>query len=65
MKAIITYITEDGKKFDDIFQAKRHECELTEHKWEFYNENMGLQKVQDERSHLKFCKYCSKQEVLK
>lgn len=64
MKAIITYITDDGKEFSDQFSAKRHECELTEHKWEFYNENMGLQKEQNELTHMRFCKHCTKQELI-
>lgn len=64
MRTIVTYITDDGKEFNDIFRARRHECELTEHKWEFYNENMGLQKEFNEKTHLKFCKRCSKQELI-
>jgi superfamily II helicase len=64
MKTIVTYITEDGKTFDNVFEAKRHECELTTHRWEFYNKNMGLQKTMDEQTHLKFCKHCSKQELM-
>ncbi len=64
MRTEITYITEDGKKFDNQFLAKRHECELTEHKWEFYSKNGGLQKEQSELTHMKFCKHCSKQEMI-
>lgn len=64
MKAIITYITEDGKKFENQFEAKKHECELTSHKWEYYNHNMGAQKEQNEETHVKFCKHCNKQEIL-
>lgn len=65
METIITYITKDGKKFDNIFEAKKHECELTSHRWDYYNENMSLQKERDENSKVRFCKYCSKQEILK
>ena len=64
MKAIITYITDDGKKFDNQFSAKKHECELTSHNWDFYTENMGLQKEQDTDSHMALCKHCGKQEML-
>jgi hypothetical protein len=64
MKTRIIYITEDGKEFDDVFRARRHECELTQHTWEYFNENMGLQKARDEKTRLKFCKTCSKQVLL-
>ena len=63
MRTEITYITEDGKKFDNQFLAKRHECELTQHKWEFYSER-GLQKEQDNSTNMKFCKHCGKQEMV-
>ena len=65
MKTEITYITDDGKRFSDVFAAKRHECELTEHKWDYYNKNMGLQKDLNEDTHMKFCRNCSKQELVK
>jgi hypothetical protein len=64
MKTIITYITEDGKKFDNQFEAKRHECELTEHRWDFFNKTMGLQKEFNELTHMKFCKNCGKQVMI-
>lgn len=64
MKTIITYITDDGKEFNDVFQAKRHECELTVHNWEYYDKNMSIQKEDNSKTGSKFCKYCSKQEVL-
>lgn len=63
MRTEITYITEDGKKFDNQFLAKRHECELTKHKWEFYSER-GLQKEKNELTNMRFCKHCSKQEMI-
>lgn len=65
MKTIVTYITDDGRKFNDIFQAKKHECELTEHVWEYYNKNMGLQKEFNQDTHMKFCKRCQKQQFVK
>lgn len=65
MKVITTYITDDGKKFDNQFDAKKHECELTNHTWDCYNENMGLQKKQNEKTHMLFCKHCGKQEMIK
>lgn len=66
MKTIVTYITDDGKEFDNKFEAKVHECELTSsHEWQYYNENMGAQKEQDEDSKVAFCKKCGKQEILK
>ena len=61
----ITYITNDGKEFDNKFDANKHECELTSHKWEFYNSNLGLQNEEDEDTKMKFCKKCSKQIMLK
>jgi hypothetical protein len=64
MKTIITYITDDGQEFDNIFSARRHECELTQHTWEFYTKNMGLQKQMDYTTHMQFCKKCQKQEIL-
>lgn len=60
-----TYTTEDGKTFDNQFDAKKHACELTSHDWEYYNENMGLQKEQNEESKVAFCKKCRKQRILK
>lgn len=65
MKTIITYITDDGKEFNNQFEARRHECELTQHSWEFYSKNMGMQKLQDENTHMRFCKNCTKQELIK
>ncbi len=65
MKTIITYITDDGKEFTDGFQAKRHECELTEHNWEYYDQIMSLQKKLTNDTRVKFCRNCSKQVVLK
>ena len=65
MKTRVTYITDDGIEFEDSFSAKRHECEITEHRWEYYNENMGLQKEMNEHTKMKFCKKCQKQESLK
>ena len=65
MRTIITYITDDGQEFNDQFSAKRHECELTKHNWEFYNEKMGLQKEQNELTHMRFCRHCTKQELIK
>jgi hypothetical protein len=65
MRTIITYITDDGKEFDNQFIAKKHECELTSHDWDFYNENLGLQKEQDEHTHMLFCKKCSTQKLLR
>lgn len=65
MKTIITYITDDGKKFEDKFEAKKHECEMTEHIWDFYNENMGLQKEQNGNSKVAFCKHCGSQKILR
>jgi hypothetical protein len=65
MTTRIIYTTIDGKEFNDRFSATKHECELTEHKWEFFNENMGLQKEQDENSKVKFCKKCVSQIILK
>lgn len=62
MKTIIKYITEDGKEFDNIFQARRHECELTQHSWEYYTKDMSLQKQKNHETHTQFCKKCSKQE---
>jgi hypothetical protein len=64
MRTEITYITKDGKKFDNQFSAKRHECELTEHNWEFYSKNGVLQKEQNELTHMRFCKYCGKQQAV-
>jgi len=65
MKTIITYITDDGKEFTNQFKAKKHECELTSHVWNFYNDNMGLQKEEDENSKVAFCKNCGTQRMLK
>jgi hypothetical protein len=65
MKVIMTYITDDGKQFDNQFEAKKHECELTEHKWDYYNENMGQQKQQDEKTAMKFCRNCHTQVMVK
>ncbi len=65
MKAVITYITKDGKEFDNKYEAKKHECDLTSHDWQYYNENMGLQKEQNEESKVAFCKKCNKQRMLK
>lgn len=64
MRTRITYITEDGKEFDNKFNAKAHECELTDHSWEFFNENMGLQSEERNDSKLKLCKNCTKQVIL-
>ena len=64
MRTEITYITIDGKRFDNSFEAKKHECTLTEHKWEFYNQNMGLQKEFNQDTHMRFCKKCHKQEFV-
>lgn len=65
MKAIITYVTEDGREFNSKYEAKKHECELTTHTWDYYNENMGLQKQQDENSKVAFCKKCNMQKMLR
>ena len=65
MKTIITYITEDGKQFDNVFDARRHECETTQHTWEFYNANMGIQKEKSDDTHMLFCKKCQKQQMVK
>lgn len=65
MTTRIIYTTTDGKEFDNKFDASKHECELTTHRWEFFNENMGLQKEEDENSKIKFCKKCQTQIVLK
>jgi len=61
----IIYITNDGKEFDNSYEAKKHECELTSHVWEFYNSNLGVQKEETEDTKMKFCKNCSKQLMLK
>jgi hypothetical protein len=65
MKVIMTYITDDGKQFDNQFEARKHECELKEHKWDYYNKNMGQQKQQDENTVMKFCKNCHIQVMIK
>ena len=62
MKTLITYITEDGKEFNDVFQARRHECELTEHRWDYYAQNNNIQKEFNSETKFKFCKNCCKQE---
>lgn len=64
MKTIITYITDDNKEFSDMFQARRHECELTEHNWEYYDRKMNVRKEENNETGSKFCKFCSKQETL-
>lgn len=64
MKTIIAYITTDGKKFENQFIAKKHECELTEHNWEFYNEQLIIQKEQNKETHMLFCKKCSTQKII-
>lgn len=64
MKSRIIYTTSDGIDFDNSYDAKKHECKLTAHKWEYYNSNLGLQKEQTEDSKMRFCKYCSSQEFL-
>lgn len=65
MKTIVTYITEDGKQFDNAYDAKKHECDMTEHTWEFYTEGMGIQKEQSDDTHMLFCKKCQRQQILK
>lgn len=65
MKTVVTYIAKDGKTFDNQFAAKKYECFLTEHTWEFYNENMVMQKIEKDSTHVKFCKRCGTQEVLR
>lgn len=65
METRIIYITDDGREFEDSFQAKRHECDITSHDWEYYNERMSMQKQMDENSKIRFCKKCSKQETLR
>lgn len=64
MKTIITYITDDGKEFSDMFQARRHECKLTKHDWEYYDKKMNRQKEENSETGTRFCKFCSKQEAL-
>ena len=64
MRTITTYITEDGKEFTSIFEAKRHECEMTAHKWEYYTKNLVKQAVLNQDTAQRFCKYCQKQEFL-
>lgn len=64
MKTIITYVTDDGKEFNDVFQARRHECELTDHKWDYFDTIGNKQKQNNENTKVKFCRFCSKQEVL-
>lgn len=65
MRTKIIYTTLDGKEFTNQFDAKKHECILTRHNWEYFNENMGLQKQQDENSKVRLCKSCNTQEILK
>jgi len=65
MRHKITYITSDDKEFDNQFEAKKHECELTSHKWDFYNSSLGIQSEETEDTKMKFCKNCSKQIMLK
>lgn len=60
----IIYITDDAREFEDLFEAKRHECDLTSHKWEYYNENMGLQPARNEKTKIRLCRHCNKQEIL-
>lgn len=64
MRTRITYITEDGKEFDGLFQAKRHECEMTSHRWEYYTENLVKQPELTLQTNQRFCKSCHKQEFL-
>jgi len=64
MKHKIIYITEDNKEFDNQFEAKKHECEMTNHIWEFYNKGTGIKK-EEEDAYMKFCKRCNKQVKLK
>lgn len=65
MEARIIYTTIDGKEFDDKYQAKKHECELTTHNWQYYNENINVQKERNDESKFAFCKKCNKQEILR
>lgn len=65
MESRIIYTTFDGKEFTDKYQAKKHECELTNHVWQYYNADMGMQKECNDDSKVAFCKKCNKQEILK
>lgn len=65
MRTRVTYITEDNQEFDNQFDAKKHECELKDHIWDFYAKGMALQKKQDAKTIVKFCKHCHKQVFLK
>lgn len=65
MKTITTYITDDGKEFNDVFQARKHECDLKGHQLEFYNKNMGIQSELNENTYMKFCKNCHQQIIIK
>lgn len=64
MRTEVTYITDDGKKFNNQFEAKKHECTLIGHNWEFYNKNMGLQKEMNDTAYMKFCRHCHAQEII-
>ena len=64
MTTVTTYITDDGKEFGEMYQAKKHECELTEHKWEYYTVNLVRQREFNEETHQKFCRYCHTQILL-
>lgn len=67
MRAVSTYITDDKKEFDNVFEAKRHECELQGHKWIYYKEGISIQQnftESDNESVMRFCNKCTKQEML-
>lgn len=65
MKSRIIYTTSDGFDFDSQYEARKHECELTSHRWEYFNDNMGVLKEKTDSAKMRFCKYCNKQEILK
>ena len=63
MRHKIIYITIDDREFDNQFEAKKHECLLTSHNWSFYDNNGGLQKEENEKTQMKFCKNCNEQKI--
>lgn len=67
MRTISTYITEDQKKFGNIFEARKHECGLQGHKWDYYKDGISIQKnitEANDESIMRFCNKCTTQEML-
>ena len=64
MRTIVTYITDDGKEFTEMFQAKKHECEMSNHRWEYYTKDMVKQIDLDNKTTQKFCKSCHTQILI-